>query len=274
MQDHLKARFKIFLVVFFTVMVFGTLGFMYVEKKSLADSFYFVIVTMATVGYGDIHPVTGGGKAIAIVIIVMGVSTFLGVIANATEMMLAKREMEARMQKLNMVIGVFFSEVGVGLLDIFSHYDPEFDKIRPSLIFNTNWTDRDFQSAIKDSRDHAFGVQMDLVDLAVLKGFLMERRDFLVRLLENPVLMEHQSFTDLLRAVFHLAEELAHRSGFDGVPKADGDHLAGDIKRVYHLILGEWLTYMKFLKNNYPFLFSLAIRTNPFDVETSVVIKN
>ncbi|HOW53066.1 MAG TPA: potassium channel family protein [Syntrophorhabdaceae bacterium] len=273
MQDHLKTRFKIFLVVFFTVMVFGTLGFMYVEKKSLADSFYFVIVTMATVGYGDIHPVTGGGKAIAIVIIVMGVSTFLGVIANATEMMLAKREMEARMQKLNMVIGVFFSEVGVGLLDIFSHYDPEFDSIRPGLIVTANWTDRDFQRAIKDSRDHAFGVRMEVVDLSSLKGFLMERRDFLVRLLENPVLMEHQSFTDLLRAVFHLTEELAYRKGFEDIPRADSDHLAGDIKRSYHLIVGEWLVYMKYLRNNYPFLFSLAIRTNPFDTGRSVTVK-
>ncbi len=273
MQEHLNTRFKIFLAVFFTVMVFGTLGFMYVENRSLADSFYFVIVTMATVGYGDIHPVTGAGKAIALIVIVMGVGTFLGVIANATEMMLAKREMESRMQKLNMVIGVFFSEVGIGLLGIFSHYDPEFDKIRPGLIFNANWTDRDFQIAIKDSRDHALGVQMDLVDLAALKESLMEKRDFLVRLLENPVLMEHQSFTDLLRAVFHLTEELAHRSGFEDVPKTDSDHLAGDIKRAYHLIVGEWLTYMKFLKNNYPFLFSLAIRTNPFDRETSVVVK-
>lgn len=273
MQNHLKTRFKIFLVVFFTVMVFGTLGFMYVEKKSLADSFYFVIVTMATVGYGDIHPVTGGGKAIAIVIIVMGVSTFLGVIANATEMMLAKREMESRMQKLNMVIGVFFSEVGIRLLDMFSRYDPDFDAVRPGLVVTANWTDKKFQEAIKNSREHTFGVRTDLVDPAVLKEFLTKRRDFLVRLLENPVLMEHQDFTNLLRAVFHLAEELEYRSSFEDVPKADSDHLAGDIERSYHLIVGEWLAYMKFLKNNYPFLFSLAIRTNPFDVETSAIVK-
>ncbi len=273
MRDHLKTRLKIFLIVFFSVMVIGTVSFMVVENRSLIDSAYFVIVTMATVGYGDVHPVTEWGKVLAVVIIIMGVGTFLGVIANVTEMMLAKREFESRMEKLNMVIGVFFSEVGIGLLNTFSRYDPEFDIVRPGLTVTANWTDKDFQGAIKDSRSHAYGAKLEHIDFAVLKKFLMERRDFLVRLLENPVLMEHQSFTDLLRAVFHLAEELAYREGFDNVPKADSDHLAGDIKRAYHLIVGEWLIYMKYLKNNYPFLFSLAIRTNPFDRETSVVVK-
>jgi hypothetical protein len=273
MQNHLSTRLKVFLVVFLAVMVLGTVGFMYIEKKSLVDSAYFVIVTMATVGYGDIHPVTDAGKGLAIVIIIMGVGTFLGVIANVTEMMLAKREMESRMQKLNMVIGVFFSEVGIGLLETFSRYDPEFDAIRPGLTVTANWTDRDFDRAIKDSRTHDYGAKLTHIDFPSLKTFLMDRRGFLVRLLENPVLLEHESFTDLLRAVFHLTEELSYRSGFDDIPQSDASHLAGDIKRAYHLIVGEWLVYMKFLRKNYPFLFSLALRTNPFDAQRSVTVK-
>ena len=254
-------------------MVFGTVGFMFIEKKSLMDSAYFVIVTMATVGYGDIHPTTGPGKGLAIAIIVLGVSTFLGVIAEITEMMLAKREMESRMQKLNMVIGVFFSEVGINLLAIFSRYDPEFDAIRPELMVNANWTEKDFQKAIKEAGAHDYGAKIEHIEFPVLKSFLMEHRDFLVRLLENPVLLEHESFTDLLRAVFHLTEELAYRKDFENIPRPDSSHLAGDIKRAYHHIVGEWLVYMRFLKNNYPFLYSLALRLNPFDTESSVTIK-
>ena len=85
-------RFKIFLIIFLSVIVSGTVGFMIIEDLSLADALYFSIVTLATVGYGDIHPVTLPGKIFAIVMIVMGVGTFLGVVANATEMMLNKRE--------------------------------------------------------------------------------------------------------------------------------------------------------------------------------------
>jgi voltage-gated potassium channel len=273
MMNSIKTRLKVFLVVFFALIIVGTMGFMLIENKSLIDAAYFVIVTMATVGYGDIHPVTQWGKIFTIILVVTGVGTFLGVIANMTEIMLAKREVESRMEKLNMVIGVFFSEVGLGLMSSFSRYDSDFDRLRPDLIVLASWTNKDFDAASRDAQKRDYKVDMKLVDLTGLKAFLLSKRDFLVRLLENPVLMEHQSFTDLLRSVFHLAEELAYRDDFTDLPRPDRDHIAIDIKRVHHLIVSEWLSYMGYLKNNYPFLFSLAMRTNPFDQKSSVVIQ-
>ncbi len=259
-------------MVFFTVMIVGTVGFMVIEQKPLIDAAYFVIVTMATVGYGDIHPVTPLGKVFVIFIIIMGVGTFLGVIANVTEIMLARREFRSRMEKLNMIIGVFFSEVGTVLMSRFARYDPAFDAIRPGLLVSALWTDKDFEQAGVDSQKHDYSVDMNRVDLASLKSFLGDKRDCLIRLLENPVLLEHQSFTDLLRSVFHLMEELAYRDDLSSLPQADKDHLGGDIKRAYHLVVGEWLVYMKYLKTSYPYLFSLAIRVNPFNPEASAVI--
>ena len=101
----------------------------------------------------------------------------------------------------------------------------------------------------------------------------MKKRDFLLRLLENPTLLEHEAFTDLLRAVFHLTEELQSRQSGIELPPNDYMHLAGDIKRVYSLLVQQWLDYMKYLKVNYPYLFSLAMRTNPFDQEASPVVQ-
>ena len=37
-------------------------------------------------------------------------------------------------------------------------------------------------------------------------------------------------------------------------------------------LIAEWLAYMRHLKKNYPYLFSLALRTNPFDPQASAVI--
>ena len=270
-MGNIKLRLKIFLMIFFAVIALGTLGMMVIEKRSLVDSFYFVVVTMATVGYGDVHPVTTLGKIFTLFIIVTGVGTFISVIANFTEFMLEKREMEIRMEKLNMIIGAFYSEVGLELLSRFARYEPNFDTIRPSLIITDSWKDKEFIAASRESVKHDFGVDVSQVDFSALKGFLTAKRDFLLRLLENPVLMEHQPFTDLLRAVFHLTEELAYRNSFENVPGPDAQHLAGDIKRSYHLMVAAWIIYMKYLKNNYPFLFSLAVRTNPFNKEASVV---
>jgi len=69
----------------------------------------------------------------------------------------------------------------------------------------------------------------------------------------------------LLWAVFHLTEELNSRADTRGLPDTDYKHLSGDIKRAYVILISEWLSYMKHLKVDYPYLFSLAVRTNPFD---------
>lgn len=271
-MENIKSRLKIYLIIFISVIVIGTMGMIIVEKKSFIDSIYFIIVTMATVGYGDVHPITDIGKIFTLLIIVTGVGTFLGVIAHFTEIILEKREMESRMKKLNMIIGVFFSEVGLELLSRFARYDPNFDSFGRSLIITETWKDADFIAASKESVKHDFSVDVSHVNFLELKEFLTSKRDFLLRLLENPVLMEHQPFTDLLRAVFHLTEELAYRNCLEDIPITDANHLAGDIKRSYHLIVAEWIIYLKHLKNNYPFLFSLAVRTNPFNREASVVV--
>ncbi len=265
-------RLKILLAVLLVIMVVGTAGFVLIEKKSVVEAAYFIIVTVATVGYGDIHPATQLGRIFTIILIVTGVGTFLGVIANITEMMLAKREIESRMNKLNMVIGVFFSEVGLQLMALFAQSDREVDKIRSDLLVTAVWTDERFRTAINDLNKYDYSVEIELIDLAVMKDFICSKRDFLVRLLENPILLEHQSFTDLLRAVFHCMEELAYRDDVKNIPQSDRNHIANDFNRAYQLPLNEWLDYMRYLKENYPFLFHLAMRTNPFDRSASITV--
>ena len=39
------------------------------------------------------------------------------------------------------------------------------------------------------------------------------------------------------------------------------------------MLIIEWLAYMKHLKESYPYLFSLAVRTNPFDPAASPEVK-
>ena len=271
--DPIRFRLTINLIIFLAVLVAGTVVFMLVENRSFIDAFYYIIVTMATVGYGDIVPTTPAGKIIAILLIVTGVGTFLGVIANATELMLSRREKLARMKKLNMVIGVFFSEVGNRLIRIFAQADPRFEEIQKGLIITEKWTHQDFLAVSEHLKGLKYGVEIAHMDLAGLKDFLLKQRDFLVRLLENPTLLEHEYFTDLLRAVFHLTEELAYREDLTQSPGSDRTHLGGDINRAYHLLVHQWVDYMEYLKANYPYLFSLAMRTNPFDRQASPIVK-
>ncbi|MDY6952125.1 MAG: potassium channel family protein [Thermodesulfobacteriota bacterium] len=266
-------RLRVFLVVLCAVMLIGTVGFMLIEGLSLADALYFSIVTVATVGYGDIHPATPMGKIFAIFLIITGVGTFLGVIANATEMMLNKREERARLQKVNMVVGIFFSEIGTTLLAHFSRCDPAQDTLRNKLIVAESWADKDFLRVSQELKDHKYMVHKNEMKLEAFRAFLEEKADGLLRLLENPLLLEHESFTELLWAVFHLKEELLSRNDLGNLPETDRAHLAGDISRAYTLLVHQWLDYMKYLHHHYPYLFSLAMRTNPFDEKASPIVK-
>jgi hypothetical protein len=186
---------------------------------------------------------------------------------------LSAREQNARMEKLNMVIGAFFSEVGTRLLTYFSDWDPKLDKIRTDLMVTSDWTHQEFLDVSKRLKKFDYSIDINKVDLVSLRKFLGKKIDFLLRLLENPTLLEHESFTELLWAVFHLAEELAARDNVTTLPDTDHTHLAGDIKRVYVLLVYQWLNYMGHLKNNFPYLFSLAMRINPFDQEASPIVK-
>lgn len=183
------------------------------------------------------------------------------------------REKTAMLNKLNMVIGVFFSEAGTQLLRMFSGFDRHFEQMREELLISKDWTDRTFSKVAKDAGNFVCRLDCSQEDLKELKLFLASRRDFLLRLLENANLLEHETFTDLLWAVFHLTEELDARQDPALISGADAEHIAGDMKRAYLILIVEWLAYMKHLKNEYPYLFSLAVRTNPFDPSASPIIK-
>jgi hypothetical protein len=187
--------------------------------------------------------------------------------------LLAIRARNQRLEKLNMVIETFYSEVGNELLTYFSDCDPSLDTVRKQLIVTGEWTDDDFSALNRFMAKYTFDIDPRKVDLIGISGFLKKRRNFLLRLLENPVVLEHQSFTEVLRSVFHLTEEINRRTDPSSLPDSDLDHLKGDLLRVYKNLAVQWVDYVRYLKRNYPYLFSLAMRTNPFDQNASVIVK-
>lgn len=185
---------------------------------------------------------------------------------------LDKRTKEAMLSKLNMVIGAFFSEAGLSLLRIFAEHDDNSSEIREELTVNSYCIQQDFDKIKMKVKRHNYSTSWDRDNLVILKNLLVTKRDFLLRLLENPNLLEHETFTQLLWAVFHLAEELSSRDELLKIPDTDLEHLHGDIRRVYSALTLEWLNYMRHLCADYPFLFSFALRTNPFDMNASTEV--
>ena len=194
---------------------------------------------------------------------------FVTVIINR---LMARRERRLVMEKLNMLISTFFSVVGTRLVRYCAAWDPHVDEIRREASVGVDCPEREYRRVRRRLGNCEYAVDVKKIDLDELRRFLEAKSDFLLRLLENPHLLEHAAFTNLLRAVFHLNEELAGREGLEGLPDSDYQYLAGDIERVYRQIVLEWLNYMRYLGASYPYLFSFAIRTNPFEERASVVV--
>ena len=187
--------------------------------------------------------------------------------------LLAEREKRAMLKKLNMVIGAFSSEVALPLLEYFCGFDTKTREISECLLVDSKWSPEHFAQMQSVLNNHDYKIDSRIGDLEGLKKFLASKREFLLRLLENPNLLEHEEFTELLWAVFHLAEELSLRPTVEGLPDTDCDHLSGDIRRAHRLLVREWLSHMEHLKSYYPYLFSLAVRTNPFNPNASVEVQ-
>jgi hypothetical protein len=171
-----------------------------------------------------------------------------------------------------MVIGLFFNEIGTELLRIYPEFNDNFSQLSTELKIAIDWTNKHFSSRIKYFKGMNYSLRVDSRNLTIMKTFLMEKRVFLLQILGNPNLLEHDSFTELLLAVSHLTDELLHRTSFENLPQRDYEHLMGDINRSYSRLITEWLAYMNHLKRDYPYLYSIALRTNPFDPEANILV--
>ncbi|MGV8980322.1 hypothetical protein [Clostridium sp.] len=182
------------------------------------------------------------------------------------------RERQGLIEKLNLIIGVYFNEVGTTILKYCTSIDPKVDQIANALIVCPNWEERDFKKALDKCKTCNYEIEFHKIDLEKMNEFLLSKRGFLLRLLENPNLLEHETFTHLLTAVFHLEDELSSRN-LSELREDEKEHLEIDIKRVYMASVSQWILYMKHLKSAFPYLFVTAISNNPFDMRTKEEIE-
>lgn len=189
------------------------------------------------------------------------------------ERLLSRRDKRSIMNKLNMVIGTFFSEVGLEMLKKFSNFVINSQNLERQLELSPDWEKKDFKKAMAAVQNFPYEIKIDKSSLFEIREFLLSKRSFLMRLLENPNLLEHERFTDLLWAVFHLTEELVFRGELlDDLPDTDYEHLNIDLRRAYSQLTIEWISYTAHLKESYPFLYSLVARVNPMNPQASPVV--
>ena len=101
---------KILLVLslFVGIILCGTFGYMFLEHLSFWDSMYLTIITIATVGYGDLVPSRPGGKVFTIFLLFAGAGLVMYTLSKITEAMvegslrkmLERRKMDKKIARL------------------------------------------------------------------------------------------------------------------------------------------------------------------------------
>ena len=111
-EPFLKLRrfrlLKIFTLALMLLTASGTVGFHFIEHWSWFDSLYMVIITLSTIGYQEVHPLTHAGRVFNIALITAGVSLVFLMIGALTQALLefelvrvfGKRRMEREVANL------------------------------------------------------------------------------------------------------------------------------------------------------------------------------
>lgn len=168
-------------------------------------------------------------------------------------------------KKVNVIISAFFSELGTSIICEFSKFNENLDGVC-EIIDHSDFK-RNINDTKKKIKDYKIKIHVTADTLENLANILISKKSYMVSMLENSSLLEHDSFTDTLWSVFHIADELQSRD-LEDLSQADLNHLSQDILRAYRLIILEWLNYMKYLNTEYPYLYDLALRKNPFKLKT------
>jgi voltage-gated potassium channel len=101
-------RFRLPVVLLAAVIVYGVTGYTLINGWNLLDAFYMTIITISTVGYGEVHPQAAAGRLFTSTLIVVGVGILLfgfGVFAetladNSFGIFRRQRQMERRLNEL------------------------------------------------------------------------------------------------------------------------------------------------------------------------------
>jgi voltage-gated potassium channel len=218
-------RYLVLILIPTTLMLGGTAGYYLLEEPySLFDSLYMTVITLTTVGYEEVHPLSPRGKVFTIVLLLVGVLTFFYtvtelvrvVISGEVQQLLGRRRMERSLAGLtNHMIICGYGRMGRHVCQEFSRQGLPFVIIdrRPEVL-------REFDVP------HGIALEGDATSDEVLKRAGVERARALVTVAASDadnlfITMSARLLNDCLfivaRAEGELAEQKLRRAGANRV---------------------------------------------------------
>ncbi|MBC2602190.1 potassium channel family protein [Puniceicoccus vermicola] len=87
-----QTHFRITLILALTIVACGTAFYCRTEGWSVVDASYFCVMTLTTIGYGDLHPTRDVSKIFTIFYALVGIGVFVALVTQLAQAQIAVRE--------------------------------------------------------------------------------------------------------------------------------------------------------------------------------------
>jgi len=162
---------------------------------------------------------------------------------------LLRKEKHVKFEKLNAVVGVFFTRVGNDLIQFLSQYDLQYEETKKFIDVHNDWTTSDFDKKIKEFRTYKANIDTDQIPLSVLQRIIKKEESLILQVFGNTDMLDSYSLAYLFHTMFHLIDNLDHstKNGRTSLHKLDIN-----VEKLYTFLIYRWLHYTKHISEFYP----------------------
>ena len=168
-----------------------------------------------------------------------------------------EHEKKERLEKTRMLTSSFFTGIGAYLLkEILRMTDKDafLTEVVRSGAYQSG-TEKEILGRIQNAK---LNVHLDGEGYTKTRQLIRENQTNILVIASNPLVIEHECFTEMLWGVFHLMDEFRLRGTWEELSKHDVDHFNQDFERVLRLLLMNWVGDVRYLKETYPDFYATA----------------
>ena len=101
-------------------------------------------------------------------------------------------------------------------------------------------------------------VHIDAAGYTKIQQIIRSNQTNILVIASNPLIIEHECFSEMLWGVFHLMDEFRLRGSWDDLSEQDIGHFNQDFEKVLRLLLMNWAGNVRYLKETYPAFYAAA----------------
>jgi len=162
-----------------------------------------------------------------------------------------------QLSKTRMLTSSFFTEIGTGLMLVMLEpvqNKPDINK----LAVRSAGTDAEVQKIQQHIQEADIVYALDEATYMTTKQRILEEQTAILVMASNPMILEHECFTEMLWSIMHLTDEFRLRGDYQDLSAKDIEHLNVDFIRVLRLMMINWVSNAKYIKDTYPEYYAAA----------------